>query len=48
MTAGQVGADERGVVPQDIEEQIRLAFTNLRKCLESVGASVTDIVKLVY
>ncbi|KAJ6445382.1 Amidase [Purpureocillium lavendulum] len=48
MTAGQVGADVNGKVPGNVEEQIRLAFANLTRCLESVGAHVTDIVKLVY
>ncbi|UNI18406.1 Monoamine oxidase [Purpureocillium takamizusanense] len=48
MTAGQVGADDKGVAPRDTVEQIQLAFYNLRRCLESFGASVTDIVKLVF
>ncbi|OAA55298.1 Amine oxidase [Niveomyces insectorum RCEF 264] len=48
MTAGQVGADENGVVPADVTDQIRLAFANLKRCLEATGATVKDIVKLVY
>ncbi|EXJ91270.1 hypothetical protein A1O1_04380 [Capronia coronata CBS 617.96] len=47
-TAGQVGADRNGVVPQDIDQQIALAFQNLARCLEAAGAKVTDIFKLVY
>lgn len=47
-TAGQVGADENGVVPKDVEAQIELAFTNLRRCLEAAGATVKDVFKLVY
>ncbi|EED17440.1 mao-B, putative [Talaromyces stipitatus ATCC 10500] len=47
-TAGQVGADENGVVPSDIDEQIQLAFKNLKRCLDATGAKVTDIVKVVY
>ncbi|KAH8805489.1 putative mao-B [Xylogone sp. PMI_703] len=47
-TAGQVGADENGVVPKSIEAQIELAFVNLRRCLEAAGASVHDILKLTY
>lgn len=48
MTAGQVGADPQGVVPADPEEQARLAFSNLKKCLDAAGASVKDILKLTY
>ncbi len=47
-TAGQVGADKNGVIPDSIEAQIELAFTNLRRCLEAAGASVTDVMKLTY
>ncbi|KAJ9628218.1 hypothetical protein H2204_009478 [Knufia peltigerae] len=47
-TAGQVGADESGRVPKDIDEQIALAMTNLGRCLEAAGAKVTDVYKLVY
>jgi len=47
-TAGQVGADENGVVPGDVEEQIQLAFTNLHRCLVAAGATVADVFKLVY
>lgn len=46
--AGQVGADKNGAVPKDPEEQINLAFANLKRCLEATGASVKDILKLVY
>ncbi|KAJ9502280.1 hypothetical protein H2202_002345 [Exophiala xenobiotica] len=47
-TAGQVGADETGMVPKDIDEQIALAMKNLGRCLEAAGATVTDVYKLVY
>jgi monoamine oxidase len=47
-TAGQVGTDEHGVVPDSIEAQIELAFKNLRRCLEAAGASVRDVMKLTY
>lgn len=46
--AGQVGADENGVVPSDLDEQIGFAFANLKQCLAAAGASVGDILKLVY
>jgi monoamine oxidase len=47
-TAGQVGADENGVVPNNLDDQIALAFVNLQHCLDAAGASVTDVLKLVY
>lgn len=47
-TAGQVGADENGVVPKKIDDQYELAFINLRRCLEAAGAAVTDIMHLRY
>lgn len=48
MTAGQVGADINGNVSADPEDQVRLAFNNLQKCLDAAGASVKDILKLTY
>ncbi|KAI1627832.1 putative mao-B [Exophiala viscosa] len=47
-TAGQVGADEHGKVPKDIDEQIDLAMRNLGRCLEAAGATPADVFKLVY
>ena len=48
MTAGQVGSDEDGKVPADTTEQVTLAFKNLQRCLDASGATVQDIIKLVY
>lgn len=48
ITAGQVGADENGVVPKIPSDQIALAFENLARCLEAAGAGVKDIMKLTY
>jgi monoamine oxidase len=31
-TAGQVGRDRNGVAAKSYEEQVRLAFQNLKKC----------------
>lgn len=47
-TAGQVGADENGVVPSTVDAQIELAFVNLRRALEAAGASVKNVLKLTY
>lgn len=48
ITAGQVGADENGIVPASLDDQIALAFENLGRCLEAAGATVSDIIKLTY
>ncbi|RDL32481.1 Amine oxidase [Venustampulla echinocandica] len=48
ITAGQVGADENGIVPATPSDQIALAFENLSRCLEAAGAGVADILKLTY
>ena len=47
-TAGQIGADADSNVPSDPDEQIGLAFYNLRQCLEVVGARTEDILHLRY
>lgn len=47
-TAGQVGRDKDGTVATSYEEQVKLAFKNLDDCLNAVGASYLDIVKLTY
>lgn len=48
ITSGQVGADENGVVPASIDDQISLAFENLERCLAAAGARVQDILKVTY
>jgi monoamine oxidase len=47
-TAGEVGADSNGKVPADYDEQIALAFKNLRRSLEATGATVKNVMKLTY
>jgi monoamine oxidase len=47
-TAGQVGADKNGRVPESYNEQIALAFKNLHRCLEAAGATVKDVINLRY
>jgi monoamine oxidase len=47
-TAGEVGAGPNGKIPADYDEQIALAFKNLRRSLEAAGASVKNIMKLTY
>jgi len=47
-TAGQVGRDKTGVVPDTYEEEVELAFQNLGDCLLAAGATASDIVKVTY
>lgn len=47
-TAGQVGRDSTGHIPEPYEEQVKLAYQNLGHCLAAANASPKDIVKLTY
>lgn len=47
-TAGQIGRDVNGNFPTIPEEQITLAFANLKRCLEAAGAGVDDVLRLNY
>ena len=44
--AGQVGVRPDGTVGDDIEEQARLVWHNIREILASAGMEITDIVQL--
>jgi 2-iminobutanoate/2-iminopropanoate deaminase len=44
-TAGQVGADAQGRVPEDIREQTRLTFENLRAVLSAAGSGFEHVLK---
>ncbi|TVY38214.1 Amine oxidase [flavin-containing] A [Lachnellula occidentalis] len=47
-TAGQVGRDKNGVVPENYEEEVELAFQNPSDALLAAGATAADIVKVTY
>lgn len=47
-TAGQIGTDIAGNVPESYAAQIKACLANLDACLQSAGASKRDIVKLTY
>jgi monoamine oxidase len=47
-TAGQIAADSEGNIPSNYPDQIRLALSNLDRCLRAAGACKKDIVKLTY
>ena len=44
--AGQVGVSPDGTVPEDVGEQARHVWHNIREVLASAGMDITDIVQL--
>jgi 2-iminobutanoate/2-iminopropanoate deaminase len=45
-TSGQVGRDpDTGVVPSELEDQIRVAMSNLEQVLQAAGGSLASVVK---
>jgi reactive intermediate/imine deaminase len=44
--AGQVGVGPDFHVPEDVREQARLAFTNLRNVLQAAGSSLQHVLHL--
>ena len=48
--AGQVAADERGVIQHhnDLVQQFDLTLRNFKTCMDSVGAHMSQVVKLNY
>lgn len=44
--SGQIGAAQDSTVPNDVDEQFRLALENVMKNLEAAGFEPTDLVKL--
>lgn len=46
FTAGTMGLDERGAAPPDLDEQLRLIWTNLRRILAEAGMTTDNIVRL--
>lgn len=46
FTSGQVGETRESVVPETVEEQYKVALTNIAAILEANGATPADIVKL--
>lgn len=41
--SGQVGEDESGYIPADIESQTDLAIQNAKKLIETAGASLNNV-----
>lgn len=46
FTAGEVGETPEGMAPDSIEEQYRVALTNIANILADSGASPKDLVKI--
>ncbi len=46
FVAGQGGENEQGAITGDFRAQVRQAFENIRKALESQGLGMKDIAKL--
>jgi monoamine oxidase len=46
--AGQAGVGPEGALPSTLEEQVKVALENLRKCLECVGAGPQDVLKITH
>jgi monoamine oxidase len=45
-TAGQVGSDKNGKVPDSLEAQARQVYANIKTCLTEAGATIRNIVHL--
>jgi len=48
VLSGQVGRTEAGTVPDDLIEQLDIAFENLLRNLRAANMDVQDIVKLTF
>ena len=45
FVSGQVPRDDKGVVPEGIEEQTRLVLKNIEDALRKAGSSMNEVVK---
>ena len=48
VLSGQVGMREDGTVPDDLLEQMDVAFENIFRNLRAASMDVRDIIKLTY
>ncbi|NBJ70394.1 MULTISPECIES: RidA family protein [Clostridia] len=46
VTSGQVGMDQNGQFPQNMNEQVSNTFTNIKKVMESEGLRAENIIKV--
>lgn len=48
VISGQVGMRQDGTIPEDIYEQLDLAFENILRNLRAADMNVRDLIKLTY
>ncbi|MDF2596297.1 MAG: endoribonuclease family protein [Clostridia bacterium] len=48
VLSGQLGKDDRGVIPEDPIEQIEIAMENLVRNLHAANMDVKDLVKITF
>jgi len=48
VVSGQLGKDEKGIVPDDPIKQIEIAMDNITKNLHTANMDVKDLVKVVF
>lgn len=48
VLSGQLGKDERGLVPEDPIKQIEIAIDNIAKNLNAANMDFNDLVKVVF
>lgn len=46
VTSGQIGTDQNGNIPEDMNEQIRNTFANIGHVLQSEQLTANDIIKI--
>ncbi|MCY1106838.1 RidA family protein [Shouchella clausii] len=46
VTSGQVGVDQQGQFPSNMNDQVRNTFSNMKAVLESEGLSAENIIKV--
>jgi enamine deaminase RidA (YjgF/YER057c/UK114 family) len=46
VTSGQVGVDQQGQFPSNMNDQVRNTFLNIKAVLESEGLSAENIIKV--
>ncbi|WP_339162592.1 RidA family protein [Siminovitchia sp. FSL W7-1587] len=46
VASGQVGMDQNGQFPQNMNEQVSNTFTNIKKVMESEGLHAENIIKV--
>lgn len=46
VTSGQIGTDQNGQLPEEMNDQIRNTFTNIRHVLQSEQLTADEIIKV--